>query len=1166
MAESVMLTPEEQRWLKPLFDQYDLEDSDIVMGEQLRPLLEKSGLPPQQLSQIWQIVDTENRGFLDFSGFAKILRLVYHAQHGLPLSPRLANIPAGPPDFNRPQGSVQTATAAQPAAVNHQSTGSFNAMPTQPLAAFSTGGSTFSANGETKIPPMTTADKKRFGSLFDQYVGPSSEGFIEGPQARDIFLKARLPQETLGKVWSLIDVDGRGKLTKNEFVVAMHLIQALISKSMTNLPSALPASWQPWLGSGHARQASIATGSQSINPAAVSSPPPPPPPSQTQASKSRVASVAIAPNERAQFDAIFDSLDHSRTGILGPQEAVPVLMKSGLSEEVLAKVWDLADTRGRGQLDKGDFALAMHFVKAKLNGYELPDQVMAGAGDAMHSQQTQAPAQVLSPQSTAQAPPAAPVSRAPAVHPTGATSPPEPHVPKHSATQVSAGSLSDLVSLDNAVFKPLEPVKPRRAATEVDEKKFTPTSSFGQQLLKRQQQLPTHVEQPESPEKQPTQAKSLQSPPLQSSSAAPQTQQVTGQRGIASPQVSTGFPQATGLQEQQRNATQLESQITASKAEHARANKELATVLKNKADLENRLKELKTTYDTGTKQVHDTQQQIKAAREEVKQLEREIALRTSGLDAIKSQHAQERQTLEGLLAEKARLTEEHDTHAKTLEGLQSEISSFKEQHDGHQREISDHQTRFASLQSNIEAAKWQRQKFQEEAEQHRLRAQQAREDAEALQRRAEEEAAATAKAEAEAKAAHQAISHRSADLPIATAQMQSPESGNASSRNAPLSGVTNPQMSVEQARSLSIGSGTGSVEPPKDVDTPRTSPPTSETNYSNVVDNGMPAFTLPMQRPQSTSSSVVNNAPQSVRGDLESETSGRPTPEFPARAMNEVESSPLDLGSENSFEFVDARGNSEPLQERDGLTSSDDEGPVTAIPQKYGQASPRPPQGESAQVEGEALPPMPGTFPSHTSADEATRLGSGPKEEPAPSTGSSVPRDIPKAVSSASAQTGPAIDTESKTQSSSNRDQSLPPSYSQANQTSAVPMASKASTSVPSRPVNDEFDEFDDLEDAKEDEGEDDSGLYQPGNQSNAGPDEWQQLFANTQPPVAPYDQHSADPYASAVPAALQTPQESRELAELTSMGFSVDEARNALNMHGHNLSEATNYLLDNMR
>jgi len=47
------------------------------------------------------------------------------------------------------------------------------------------------------------------------------------------------------------------------------------------------------------------------------------------------------------------------------------LIASGF--QVLGKVWKLADTDCDGMLDSEEFALAMHLIKIKVDGHDIPD-------------------------------------------------------------------------------------------------------------------------------------------------------------------------------------------------------------------------------------------------------------------------------------------------------------------------------------------------------------------------------------------------------------------------------------------------------------------------------------------------------------------------------------------------------------------------------------------------------------------------------------------------------------------------------------------------------------------------------------------------------------------------------------------------------------------------
>ena len=56
-------------------------------------------------------------------------------------------------------------------------------------------------------------------------------------------LESRLPQPMLAQIWNLSDIDGDGRLTCDEFVVAMHLIDC--ARVGDPLPSVLPPDLVP---------------------------------------------------------------------------------------------------------------------------------------------------------------------------------------------------------------------------------------------------------------------------------------------------------------------------------------------------------------------------------------------------------------------------------------------------------------------------------------------------------------------------------------------------------------------------------------------------------------------------------------------------------------------------------------------------------------------------------------------------------------------------------------------------------------------------------------------------------------------------------------------------------------------------------------------------------
>jgi epidermal growth factor receptor substrate 15 len=70
----------------------------------------------------------------------------------------------------------------------------------------------------------------------------------------------------------------------------------------------------------------------------------------------------------AQSNIYFDSLDINRLGYITGDRAVPFMMESKLPGEILARIWDLADIRGEGKLNREEFAVAMRLIQDTLAG------------------------------------------------------------------------------------------------------------------------------------------------------------------------------------------------------------------------------------------------------------------------------------------------------------------------------------------------------------------------------------------------------------------------------------------------------------------------------------------------------------------------------------------------------------------------------------------------------------------------------------------------------------------------------------------------------------------------------------------------------------------------------------------------------------------------------
>uniref|UniRef100_A0A8C8SFW4 Intersectin 1 n=1 Tax=Pelusios castaneus TaxID=367368 RepID=A0A8C8SFW4_9SAUR len=97
------------------------------------------------------------------------------------------------------------------------------------------------------VPPVAEwavpqSSRLKYRQLFNSH-DKTMSGHLTGPQARTILMQSSLPQAQLATIWNLSDIDQDGKLTAEEFILAMHLID--VAMSGQPLPPALPPEYIP---------------------------------------------------------------------------------------------------------------------------------------------------------------------------------------------------------------------------------------------------------------------------------------------------------------------------------------------------------------------------------------------------------------------------------------------------------------------------------------------------------------------------------------------------------------------------------------------------------------------------------------------------------------------------------------------------------------------------------------------------------------------------------------------------------------------------------------------------------------------------------------------------------------------------------------------------------
>ncbi|CAI4255974.1 CCT_1a_G0001480.mRNA.1.CDS.1 [Saccharomyces cerevisiae] len=768
MASITFRTPlssQEQAFYNQKFHQLDAEDLGVVTGEAVRPLFASSGLPGQLLSQVWATVDIDNKGFLNLNEFSAALRMIAQLQ-------------------NAPNQPISAAL--------------YESTPTQ-LASFSINqnpapmqsGSATGNTNNTDIPALSSNDIAKFSQLFDRTAKGAQT--VAGDKAKDIFLKARLPNQTLGEIWALCDRDASGVLDKSEFIMAMYLIQLCMSHhpSMNTPPAVLPT--QLWdsirLESVVVNQPNRTT-PLSANSTGVSS-------LTRHSTISRLSTGAFSNaasdwslsfEKKQQFDAIFDSLDKQHAGSLSSAVLVPFFLSSRLNQETLATIWDLADIHNNAEFTKLEFAIAMFLIQKKNAGVELPDVIpnellqspALGLYPPNPLPQQQSAPQIAIP-SRASKPSLQDMPHqvsAPAVNT-------QPTVPQVLPQNSNNGSLNDLLALNPSFSSP----SPTKAQTVVQNntnnsfsydnnngqatlqqqqpqqppplthsssglKKFTPTSNFGQSIIKEepeeQEQLressDTFSAQPppvpkhaSSPVKRTASTTLPQVPNFSAFSmpAGAATSAATGAAvgaavgaaalgasafsrssnnafknqdlfadGEASAQLSNATTEMANLSNQ---VNSLSKQASITNDKKSRATQELKRVTEMKNSIQIKLNNLRSTHDQNVKQTEQLEAQVLQVNKENETLAQQLAVSEANYHAAESKLNELTTDLQESQTKNAELKEQITNLNSMTASLQSQLNEKQQQVkqersmvDVNSKQLELNQVTVANLQKEID--------------------------------------------------------------------------------------------------------------------------------------------------------------------------------------------------------------------------------------------------------------------------------------------------------------------------------------------------------------------------------------------------------------------------------------------------------------------------------
>ncbi|KAF5353565.1 hypothetical protein D9756_008099 [Leucocoprinus leucothites] len=224
-STSFTATPAELSLVDQIFAREVEQNGWILRGGAAVRVFSGTKLRYRVLGDIWAIVDEEDNGWLSKTGTAKALRLIGHAQSGAEASPALLN-ELGP--LAKIEGYTCASEFSPP--------GFPTLLPEDKSLLGLVPNIQSDENDDWKIGPNERAIADAFFKILDV----CNVGFIRGDVAAPFMSQSKLPNAELARIWRLADINHDGRLTREGFAIAFHLIgKKLAGRS---LPTRLPRS------------------------------------------------------------------------------------------------------------------------------------------------------------------------------------------------------------------------------------------------------------------------------------------------------------------------------------------------------------------------------------------------------------------------------------------------------------------------------------------------------------------------------------------------------------------------------------------------------------------------------------------------------------------------------------------------------------------------------------------------------------------------------------------------------------------------------------------------------------------------------------------------------------------------------------------------------------
>nr|XP_046176947.1 epidermal growth factor receptor substrate 15-like 1 isoform X1 [Oncorhynchus gorbuscha] len=263
---------DEKRKFDGIFESL-LPVNGLLSGDQVKPVLINSKLPMDVLGRIWDLGDVDKDGHLDREEFSVAMHLVYRAMEKEPVPSVLPSSLIPPSKRKKSAGALPGAVSVLPplsalaglsglsrTASSPPLPGAVAALPglsglsrtanspplndtlhsTPPhrsITSINSSGS-LSPKPSFKAPSQSpavvnwvvpVADRGRYNDIFLK-TDTDMDGLVTGGEVMEIFMLSNLSKTMLAQIWGLADTKQTGKLSREQFSLAMWLIhQKVIS-------------------------------------------------------------------------------------------------------------------------------------------------------------------------------------------------------------------------------------------------------------------------------------------------------------------------------------------------------------------------------------------------------------------------------------------------------------------------------------------------------------------------------------------------------------------------------------------------------------------------------------------------------------------------------------------------------------------------------------------------------------------------------------------------------------------------------------------------------------------------------------------------------------------------------------------------------------------------